>query len=88
LQAICNAGKCREIYVKRLLISRFQVRVLGGSLLNSPNVLLDEAPACFRFLVLTRMYYNERYACTSARQEANEKYRNILAEGYIPVIGM
>jgi hypothetical protein len=32
LQEICNAGKCWENYRKRLLISRFEVRVLGGSL--------------------------------------------------------
>ena len=32
LQDICNIQKYPEIYRKRLLISRFQVRVLGGSL--------------------------------------------------------
>jgi hypothetical protein len=32
LQEICKAGKSWENYPQRLLISRFQVRVLGGSL--------------------------------------------------------
>src|SRR5215217_2780348 len=34
LQEICNLEKCPESYRQRLLISRFQVRVLGGSLLK------------------------------------------------------
>jgi hypothetical protein len=32
LQVFCNLLKCRETHQTRLLISRFQVRVLGGSL--------------------------------------------------------
>ena len=38
LQGFCNARKRLETYLKRLLISRFQVRVLGGSLLNSLQI--------------------------------------------------
>jgi hypothetical protein len=40
LQGICNARKPPETYLKRLLISRFQVRVLGSSLLLTNFLLL------------------------------------------------
>src|ERR671920_193053 len=39
LQVIYNIGKSLESYLQRLLISRFQVRVLGGSLEKSLQIV-------------------------------------------------